>query len=209
MALAFCGLNGVRNCLTLNGEHVYVTMLQETLFIMKVGLAVGEVLTNLAWAKVTSLSDVKSCGNWMYASKLDGEAMIELVITIDGGKDNLSVAATAESEVVKAPPGEVASRNPSLAISSRSLHTHTNTSFPFSLFLYLFFAFSGHIKHTLSLSSNQNPSQHTNPNPLLSLSHIKEPFFRILPALSTLITLFSLRSPSRAYSNPNSSFRAF
>ncbi|PQQ07598.1 hypothetical protein Pyn_20191 [Prunus yedoensis var. nudiflora] len=69
-------------------------------------LAVGEALTNLVWAKVTSLSDVKASGNWMYAAKLDGEgaamydaaialsdAMIELGIAIDGGKDSLSMAA--------------------------------------------------------------------------------------------------------------------
>ncbi|KAK6145390.1 hypothetical protein DH2020_022210 [Rehmannia glutinosa] len=36
-------------------------------------LAVGEALTNLVWAKITSLSDVKASGNWMYAAKLDGE----------------------------------------------------------------------------------------------------------------------------------------
>ncbi|KAJ3702358.1 hypothetical protein LUZ61_006063 [Rhynchospora tenuis] len=79
-------------------------------------LAVGEALTNLVWAKVTSLTDVKSSGNWMYAAKLDGEGaamydaamalsdcMIELGIAIDGGKDSLSMAAHAGGEVVKAP----------------------------------------------------------------------------------------------------------
>ncbi|XP_057952756.1 probable phosphoribosylformylglycinamidine synthase, chloroplastic/mitochondrial [Malania oleifera] len=79
-------------------------------------LAVGEALTNLVWAKITSLSDVKASGNWMYAAKLDGEgadmydaavalseAMIELGIAIDGGKDSLSMAARASGEVVKAP----------------------------------------------------------------------------------------------------------
>ncbi|XP_021739143.1 probable phosphoribosylformylglycinamidine synthase, chloroplastic/mitochondrial [Chenopodium quinoa] len=79
-------------------------------------LAVGEALTNLIWAKITSLSDVKASGNWMYAAKLEGEgadmydaatalseAMIELGIAIDGGKDSLSMAANAGSEVVKAP----------------------------------------------------------------------------------------------------------
>lgn len=79
-------------------------------------LAVGEALTNLVWAKVTSLGDVKASGNWMYAAKLDGEgaamydaavalseAMIELGIAIDGGKDSLSMAAHVAGEVVKAP----------------------------------------------------------------------------------------------------------
>ncbi|KAI7726414.1 hypothetical protein M8C21_027352 [Ambrosia artemisiifolia] len=79
-------------------------------------LAVGEALTNLVWAKVTNLSDVKASGNWMYAAKLDGEgaamydaavalseAMVELGIAIDGGKDSLSMAAQVSGEVVKAP----------------------------------------------------------------------------------------------------------
>ncbi|KAG6763698.1 hypothetical protein POTOM_031134 [Populus tomentosa] len=80
------------------------------------GLAAGEALTNLVWAKITSLSDVKASGNWMYAAKLNGEgadmydaatalseAMIELGIAIDGGKDSLSMAAHAGGEIVKAP----------------------------------------------------------------------------------------------------------
>ncbi|CAN6287048.1 unnamed protein product [Urochloa humidicola] len=79
-------------------------------------LAVGEALTNLVWAKVTSLADVKASGNWMYAAKLDGEGadmydaavaladcMIELGIAIDGGKDSLSMAAQCDGEVTKAP----------------------------------------------------------------------------------------------------------
>ncbi|KAG6520153.1 probable phosphoribosylformylglycinamidine synthase, chloroplastic/mitochondrial [Zingiber officinale] len=79
-------------------------------------LAIGEALTNLVWAKVTSLGDVKASGNWMYAAKLDGEgaamydaamslseSMIQLGIAIDGGKDSLSMAANAAGEVVKAP----------------------------------------------------------------------------------------------------------
>ncbi|KAM7499295.1 hypothetical protein LguiA_023709 [Lonicera macranthoides] len=79
-------------------------------------MAVGEALTNIVWAKVTSLSDVKASGNWMYAAKLDGEGaamydaatalsetMIELGIAIDGGKDSLSMAAHSSGEVVKAP----------------------------------------------------------------------------------------------------------
>ncbi|KAK6929383.1 hypothetical protein RJ641_005588 [Dillenia turbinata] len=85
-------------------------------------LAVGEALTNLVWAKITSRSDVKASGNWMYAAKLDGEgaamydaaialseAMIELGIAIDGGKDSLSMAAHASDEVVEAPGNRVIS----------------------------------------------------------------------------------------------------
>jgi phosphoribosylformylglycinamidine synthase len=52
----------------------------------------------------------------MYAAKLDGEgaamhdaiialkdAMVKLEVTIDGGKDSLSMAARARGEIVKAP----------------------------------------------------------------------------------------------------------
>ncbi|KAG5623572.1 hypothetical protein H5410_008790 [Solanum commersonii] len=49
-----------------------------------VRLAVGEALTNLVWTKVTSLSDVKASGNWMYAAKLDGEGatMYDVVVAL-------------------------------------------------------------------------------------------------------------------------------
>jgi phosphoribosylformylglycinamidine synthase len=87
-------------------------------------LAVGEALTNLVWARVTKLEDVRCSANWMWAAKLPGEGadlhdaaiamsdlMVELGIAVDGGKDSLSMAARAPladggEEVVKA-PGEL------------------------------------------------------------------------------------------------------
>jgi phosphoribosylformylglycinamidine synthase len=84
-------------------------------------MCVGEALTNLVWASVSALEDVKCSGNWMWAAKLPGEGaaladaavalsevMLRLGIAIDGGKDSLSMAAIApdesgEDEVVKAP----------------------------------------------------------------------------------------------------------
>ena len=84
-------------------------------------LSVGEALTNLVWARVTSLQDVRCSANWMWAAKLPGEGaalhdalkamkdfMLELGIAVDGGKDSLSMAALAPtidggSETVKAP----------------------------------------------------------------------------------------------------------
>ena len=36
-------------------------------------LAVGEALTNLVWARVTALEDVRCSANWMWAAKLPGE----------------------------------------------------------------------------------------------------------------------------------------
>ncbi|KAK9814223.1 hypothetical protein WJX72_002529 [[Myrmecia] bisecta] len=79
-------------------------------------MALGEALTNLVWAAATDLSHVKASVNWMYAAKMDSEgaamydaaialrdAMIQLKVACDGGKDSLSMAASAGGEVVKAP----------------------------------------------------------------------------------------------------------
>jgi phosphoribosylformylglycinamidine synthase len=90
-------------------------------------MTVGEALTNLVWAKVSALDHVKCSGNWMWAAKLPGEgaalhdaavamaqAMEELGIAVDGGKDSLSMAAFAptaggDEETVKAPGSLVVS----------------------------------------------------------------------------------------------------
>ncbi len=86
-------------------------------------LCVGEALTNIVWAKISSLADIKCSGNWMLAAKLPGEGaklydaatamsnmMIVLGIAIDGGKDSLSMATqvsqsngSGETETVKSP----------------------------------------------------------------------------------------------------------
>ncbi|HSW62386.1 MAG TPA: phosphoribosylformylglycinamidine synthase [Dissulfurispiraceae bacterium] len=84
-------------------------------------LSVGEALTNIAWAKISALEDIRCSGNWMWAPKLPGEGarmfdaavamrdiMIELGIALDGGKDSLSMAARVTNpdgsvEVVKSP----------------------------------------------------------------------------------------------------------
>nr|WP_320011018.1 phosphoribosylformylglycinamidine synthase [uncultured Desulfobulbus sp.] len=79
-------------------------------------MAVGEALTNLVWAKIEDLEQVKCSANWMWAPKLAGEgaalrdaaeamaaAMIELGVAVDGGKDSLSMATKVEDEMVKSP----------------------------------------------------------------------------------------------------------
>ncbi|MEE4274074.1 MAG: phosphoribosylformylglycinamidine synthase [Thermoanaerobaculales bacterium] len=86
-------------------------------------LSVGEALTNLVWARVTGLGDVRCSANWMWAAKLPGEGaalhdaaeamcdvMTELGIAVDGGKDSLSMAAlTPDGETVKTPGALVVS----------------------------------------------------------------------------------------------------
>lgn len=85
-------------------------------------MTIGEALTNIVWANVTAIDEIKCSGNWMYAAKLPGEGadmydaalavrdtMIEVGLAIDGGKDSLSMAALAPNqkgdgdETVKAP----------------------------------------------------------------------------------------------------------
>lgn len=84
-------------------------------------MSVAEALTNIVWAKVSGLEDIKCSGNWMWPAKLPGEGaalydaavamrdiMVELGIAVDGGKDSLSMAAMVihsdgEREIVKAP----------------------------------------------------------------------------------------------------------
>ena len=84
-------------------------------------LSVGEALTNIVWAAISGIEDIRCSANWMWAPKLPGEGallydaavamsemMIELGIAVDGGKDSLSMAArvthpSGEHEVVKSP----------------------------------------------------------------------------------------------------------
>ena len=81
-------------------------------------LAIAECLTNLVFARITGLRDVKSSVNWMWPAKLAGgaaslydacaalrDAMFAIGISCDGGKDSLSMAATAprEENPVKSP----------------------------------------------------------------------------------------------------------
>jgi phosphoribosylformylglycinamidine synthase len=84
-------------------------------------LSVGEALTNIVWARISALEDIKCSGNWMWAAKLPGEGaklydaavalssiMTELGIAIDGGKDSLSMAtqvseSSGNIETVKSP----------------------------------------------------------------------------------------------------------
>jgi phosphoribosylformylglycinamidine synthase len=69
-------------------------------------MSVAEAITNIVWAKVDGLENIRCSGNWMWPAKLPGEGaalydaaaamrdmMLELGIAVDGGKDSLSMAA--------------------------------------------------------------------------------------------------------------------
>ncbi|XP_058684509.1 phosphoribosylformylglycinamidine synthase isoform X4 [Poecile atricapillus] len=79
-------------------------------------LALAEAITNLVFARVTHLKDVKCSGNWMWGSKWGSEGgalvaacdalvatMRRLGVAIDGGKDSLSMAARVGTDTVMAP----------------------------------------------------------------------------------------------------------
>jgi phosphoribosylformylglycinamidine synthase len=81
-------------------------------------ISVAEALTNIVWAKVSAIEDIRCSANWMWAAKLPGEGafiydaavamsefMLGLGIAVDGGKDSLSMASVDREtgEVVKAP----------------------------------------------------------------------------------------------------------
>jgi phosphoribosylformylglycinamidine synthase len=79
-------------------------------------MAVGEALSNIVWAQISALEDIKCSANWMWAPKLPGEGaalydadcatrdlMIQLGIAVDGGKDSLSMATRVGDEIVKSP----------------------------------------------------------------------------------------------------------
>lgn len=85
-------------------------------------LALAEALTNLVWAAATSIPDIKASVNWMYAAKMEGEgaamydaavalrdAMLQLGLACDGGKDSVSMVASVADEAVKAPGNLVVS----------------------------------------------------------------------------------------------------
>jgi phosphoribosylformylglycinamidine synthase len=81
-------------------------------------MSVAEALTNIVWAALTHIEDIRCSANWMWAAKLPGEGahiydaavamsqfMSDIGIAIDGGKDSLSMASLdpETGEMVKAP----------------------------------------------------------------------------------------------------------
>ncbi|CAK1553690.1 unnamed protein product [Leptosia nina] len=79
-------------------------------------LSLGEALTNLVFAGISQLEDVKCSGNWMWPGKtgVQGgslvvacraltEAMGKLGVAIDGGKDSLSMCANVGGQNIRSP----------------------------------------------------------------------------------------------------------
>ena len=60
-------------------------------------MALGEALTNLMWARVTALADVKASVNWMYAAKLgsEGAAMYDAAVALKCGAKASPILASS------------------------------------------------------------------------------------------------------------------
>jgi phosphoribosylformylglycinamidine synthase len=115
IAQSHCGLTGAAISI---GEQPIKTLLDPAAMAR---LCVGEALTNMVWAKISKLEDIKCSGNWMWAAKLPGEGaklydaaialsniLTDIGIAIDGGKDSLSMATqvtdpSGKTETVKSP----------------------------------------------------------------------------------------------------------
>src|SRR6218665_3367427 len=85
-------------------------------------MSVGEALTNLVFAQISELRDVKCSGNWMWPAKLSKEeahlyeacaamcdVMQDLRVAVDGGIDSLSMSARLGKEVIMSPGSLVVS----------------------------------------------------------------------------------------------------
>ncbi|MDR3089933.1 MAG: phosphoribosylformylglycinamidine synthase [Desulfobulbaceae bacterium] len=110
VAQSHLGVTGIASSI---GEQAFKMILDPA---AGASMAVGEAITNLALAKITSLKRVKCSANWMWAPKLAGEgaalydaaqAMAEIMktvgVAVDGGKDSLSMATKVGDETVKSP----------------------------------------------------------------------------------------------------------
>jgi phosphoribosylformylglycinamidine synthase len=110
LADSYFGLTGVASAL---GEQPLKMLIDP-----KAGarMSVSEMLTNLLSAGGINLSGIRCRANWMWPAKMSGEGallydaavamrdiMISLGIACDGGKDSLSMAATVDEKLVKAP----------------------------------------------------------------------------------------------------------
>jgi phosphoribosylformylglycinamidine synthase len=110
IATNYTGLTG---CVTSIGEQPIKAFVNSENMVR---MTVGEMLTNMIFAKITKLSDIKCSGNWMWSPKLEGEGielyksvkalsklLIKLEIAIDGGKDSMSMHMKSGDNIVKTP----------------------------------------------------------------------------------------------------------
>lgn len=100
------GYDGLTGCATAIGEQPIKGLVNPS---AGARMAVGEMLTNMMWVHITKLSDIKCSGNWMWPANSPENRyqmyeacsamctlMTELGISIDGGKDSLSMSTVTK-----------------------------------------------------------------------------------------------------------------
>lgn len=105
--------HNLTGCATSIGEQPIKSLINSS---NMVNMTVGEMLTNIIFAKITCLKDIKCSGNWMWSPKLEGEGselysavktlsdiFIQLGIAIDGGKDSMSMHSEINGKIIKTP----------------------------------------------------------------------------------------------------------
>ena len=106
-------LNGIPGIVSAIGEQPIKGLLDPKKMAR---LTVGEMLTNMVFAKISSIKDIKCSGNWMWPIKKQGEMyrlykackevarfVKELGFAFDGGKDSLSMIYKDKDQSISSP----------------------------------------------------------------------------------------------------------
>jgi len=109
-AMSYLGLTG---CATAIGERPNIGQISTARMAR---MAISEMLTNMVFAKITNIKDIRCSGNWMWPLNINGEKwelfnacvemcnlMNHLGIALDGGKDSLSMIYKDGNEVIVGP----------------------------------------------------------------------------------------------------------
>jgi phosphoribosylformylglycinamidine synthase len=106
-------------------------------------MAVGEMVTNIMWVKTKGLNFIKCSGNWMWPAKKNTEkrkmllcakalrdVMCDLELSIDGGKDSLSMSSTTRvsNQRVDCPPQLVISGYTTVSDITKKVTPNLKTS---------------------------------------------------------------------------------
>ena len=104
---------GLTGCVTSVGEKPTIGQIDTEKMAR---MAVSEMLTNIMFANITNIKDIRCSGNWMWPLNINGEKwelfnacksmcdlMNQLGIALDGGKDSLSMIYKDGTDIIVGP----------------------------------------------------------------------------------------------------------
>lgn len=106
---------GLTGCVTSIGERPLIGLIDSRKMAR---MAIGEMLTNMVFAKITCIKDIRCSGNWMWPNTVEGEKYElykackemckitnEFGFAFDGGKDSLSMVYKDDNtkKIIKCP----------------------------------------------------------------------------------------------------------